>query len=169
VRVEVPVAKFALVKKGQPAEIEIEEVLPGKKLAGVVLYDTHFANVSRNSVPVKVEITGEPPAQLRPEMIASVRFLALPATEQPKTETARRIVIPRKVLVTDSDTVRVWVVDPLRGRAELRAIELAPGEKDRQGETVEVVSGLNATDKLIATGRDSLEPGRRVKVVGEDR
>ena len=63
----------------------------------------------------------------------------------------------------------MWVVDPVTGRAELRAVELAPGEKDRSGETAEVVGGLNPTDKLIATGREQLKPGSRVKVVGEDR
>ena len=61
------------------------------------------------------------------------------------------------------------MVDPVSGRADLRAVELAPGEKDRQSETAEVSGGLNPTDKLIATGRESLKPGSRVKVVGEDR
>ena len=69
----------------------------------------------------------------------------------------------------DSEQVRVWVVDPASGRAELRAVELAPGEKDRAGETAEVVAGLNPTDKLIATGREGLRPGSRIKVVGEER
>jgi multidrug efflux pump subunit AcrA (membrane-fusion protein) len=169
IRVEVPVAKFALVRHGGPAEVEVEDVLPGKKLAGIVTYDSHLANVSRNSVPVRVELTGEPPAQLRPEMIASVRFLAPPSSGKPKTETARRFVIPRRLLVTDSDEPRVWVVDPVTGRAELRAVDLAPGEEDRTGETAEVVGGLNPTDKLIATGREQLKPGNRVKVVGEER
>jgi hypothetical protein len=78
--------------------VEVEDVMPGKKFAGVVLYDSHLANVSRNSVPVRVELTGDPPPQLRPEMIASVRFLAPPSSGQPKTKTARRIVIPRKLV-----------------------------------------------------------------------
>src|SRR5262249_23264722 len=150
VRVEVPVAKFALVRRGAPAEIEVEDVLPGKRLAGVVLYDSHQANVSRNSVPVRVELTGMPPPELRPEMIASVRFLALPSTGGPKAETSRRLVIPRRLLITEGDQPRVWVVDPVSGRAALRTVELAPGEKGRQGETAEVAGGLNPTDKLIA-------------------
>ncbi len=169
VRVEVPVAKFALVRRGAPAEIEVEDVLPGRKLAGVVLYDSHLANVSRNSVPVRVELTGDPPAELRPEMIASVRFLAPPSAGKSKTETARRLLVPRRLLVTEGEQVRVWVVDPVAGRADLRAIELAPGEKDRQSETAEVVGGLNATDKLIAAGRENLKPDTRVKVTGEER
>lgn len=169
VRVEVPVGKFALVRPGQPAEVEVEDVLPGKKIAGTVLYDTHLANVARNSVPVKVALPDDPPPQLRPEMIASVRFRAPATTDQPKAEVVRRVVVPRRLLLTEGEQVRAWVVDALGGRAELRTVELAAGEKDRQGETAEVVSGLNPTDKLIGTGREGLTPGRRVKVVGEDR
>ena len=65
--------------------------------------------------------------------------------------------------------MKVWVVDQSRGRAELRAIELPPGEKDRGGDTAEVAGGLNPTDKLIATGLDQMRPGLRVRVTGEDR
>jgi multidrug resistance efflux pump len=169
IRVEVPVARFALVRQGGLAEVEVEDVLPGRKFPGIVLYDSHLANVSRNSVPVRVELTGDPPTQLRPEMIGSVRFLAPPSSGKPKTEMARRFVIPRRLLVTGSDEPRVWIVDPMKSRAELRTVELAPGEKDRTGETVELVGGLNPTDKLIATGREQLKPGSRIKVVGEDR
>ena len=144
-------------------------MLPGRKLPGVVIYDSHLANISRNSVPVTVELTGEPPSELRPDMIAAVRFLAPPSPGKPKTETARRMAVPRKLLVTEGEQVRVWVIDPVTARADLHAVELAPGEKDRQGETAEVVGGLNPTDKLIATGRERLKPGSRVKVVGEER
>lgn len=169
VRVEVPVAKFALVRRGSHVEVEVEDVLPGRKLGGTVIYDSHLANASRNSVPVTVELAGTPPQELRPDMIAAVRFLAPPSAGQPKSETIRRVIVPRKLLVIEGDQVRVWVVDPVAGRADLRSVELPPGEKDRQGEMAEVVGGLNPTDKLIATGREGLKPGNRVTVVGEER
>jgi HlyD family secretion protein len=149
VRVEVPVAKFALVRAGSPVEVEVEDVVPGKMLAGVVLYDTHLANVSRNSVPVKVSLPDNPPAELRPDMIASVRFRS-PTSGESKTETAKRLVVPRRLLVADADTNRVWVVDPVSGRAALRAVEVARGD----GESAEITEGLNATDELISTGRE---------------
>jgi RND family efflux transporter MFP subunit len=169
VRVEVPIAKFQFVRYGQPAVVEVEDVLPGRKLKGLVLYDTHLANIARNSVPVKVALPDDPPDQLRPEMIASVRFQAAPGKAVPKGEAVRRLVVPRRLLVAEGDQVKVWVVDQARGRAELRAVGLPPGEKDRTGETAEVVGGLNPTDKLIATGLDQVRPGLRVRVAGEDR
>jgi RND family efflux transporter MFP subunit len=169
VRVEVPVTKFQHVRHGQPVEVEVEDVLPGKVLTGTVLYDTRLANVARNSVPVKVSLPDNPPEQLRPEMIASVRFKAPPRKDAPRAESVRRTVVPRRLLVTEGEQVRVWVVDAVTGRAEQRAIELAPGERNRTGESVEVVSGLQPTDKLIATGLEQLKPGLRVQVVGEER
>jgi hypothetical protein len=79
------------------------------------------------------------------------------------------VLVPRRLLLTDSEQVRAWVVDAVAGRAELRAVELAPGEKDRETDTVEVIRGLNASDKLIATGHQVLTPGCRIRVVGEAR
>lgn len=169
VRVEVPVTKFQHVRHGQPVTVEVEDVLPGKVLTGTVLYDTRLANVARNSVPVKVSLPDDPPEQLRPEMIASVRFQAPPRKDGPKAESVRRMVVPRRLLVPDGEQVRVWVVGAVSGRAEQRTVELAPGERDRAGETAEIASGLQPTDKLIATGLEQLKPGLRVKVVGEER
>jgi HlyD family secretion protein len=169
VRVEVPIGKFQFVRYGQPAVVEVEDVLPGRRLTGTVLYDTHLANIARNSVPVKVALPDDPPEQLRPEMIASVRFQAPPGKAQPKGEAVRRLVVPRRLLVTEGERVAVWVVDQANGRAELRGVELARGEAERTGETAEVVGGLNPTDKLIATGLDRVRPGLRVTIAGEER
>jgi len=102
-------------------------------------------------------------------MIASVRFQAPPRKDGPKAESVRRMVVPRRLLVPDGEQVRVWVVGAVSGRAEQRTVELAPGERDRAGETAEIASGLQPTDKLIATGLEQLKPGLRVKVVGEER
>src|SRR5262245_33268920 len=169
IRVEVPITKFQLVQYGQPAVVELEDVLPGRKLVGTVLYDTHLANIARNSVPVKVALPDDPPEQLRPEMIASVRFQA-PAGKPPaKGDAVRQLVIPRRLLVTEGEQAKVWIVDQTRGRAELRTVELATGEKERTGDVAEVVGGLNPTDKLIATGLDRMRPDLRVRVAGEDR
>lgn len=169
VRVEVPIGKFQFVRYGHPAVVEIEDVLPGVKLTGTVLYDTHLANIARNSVPVKVALPDNPPAQLRPEMIASVRFQSPPSKQAPKGEAVRRLVVPRRLLVFEDKSAKVWIVDQTRGRAELRTVELAPGELDRTGDTAEIVGGLNPTDKLIAAGLDQMKPNMRVRIAGEDR
>ena len=167
VRVEVPISKFAQVRPGQPAVIEIEDVLPGVKLQGLVLSDTHFANVARNSVPVKVALPDAPPPQLRPEMIASVRFISPKGTDAPKSETVRRLIVPRRLVRMEGEQAKIWIVDASTGRAVQRTIELVPGPQ--VGDVAEVVSGLQPTDKLIASGLEQMSPGLRVKVTGEER
>ena len=169
VRVEVPITKFQFVHNGQPAIVEIEDVLPGKKLQGTVLYDTHFANVARNSVPVKVALPDNSPEQLRPEMIASVRFISPKKENKTKQLAVERLVIPRRLVQWEGEQARVWVVDQLPGTAIIKAVTLAPGEKDKTGETVELVSGLLPTDKLITSGTDQLKPNQRISISGEDR
>lgn len=169
VRVEVPITKFQFVRNGQPAIIELEDVLPGKKLEGKVLYDTHFANIARNSVPVKVALPENASPQLRPEMIASVRFLSPKTEAKPKQQSVDRMIVPRKLIVWEGEQGKVWVVDQLRGTAITKLIVLAAGEKEKTGETVEVQSGLLPTDKLIASGIEQLKPDQRVTINGEDR
>ncbi|MFT3879693.1 MAG: HlyD family efflux transporter periplasmic adaptor subunit [Gemmatales bacterium] len=169
VRVEVPITKFQFVQNGQPAIVEIEDVLPGKKLQGTVLYDTHFANVARNSVPVKVALPDHSPPQLRPEMIASVRFISPKKEAASKQQAVERLIIPRRFIQWEGDQARVWVVDQLNGTAIIKAVVLATGEKERTEETVELVSGLLPTDKLITSGTEQLKPHQRVTITGEDR
>jgi multidrug efflux pump subunit AcrA (membrane-fusion protein) len=169
VRVEVPITKFQFVQNGQPAIVEIEDVLPGKKLQGIVLYDTHFANVARNSVPVKVALPDHSPPQLRPEMIASVRFISPKKETAPRQQAIERLIVPRRLIQWEGDQARVWVVDQLTGTAIIKTIVLAPGEKDRTEETVELLSGLLPTDKLITSGTEQLKPHQRVSITGEDR
>jgi hypothetical protein len=58
----------------------------------------------------------------------------------------------------------VWVVDS-KGHARHRAVRIGAAGSDGM---FEVVEGLNATDKLIADGRQSLRDGDRVTITGEN-
>ncbi len=169
VRVEVPITKFQFVQNGQPAIVEIEDVLPGKKLQGTVLYDTHFANIARNSVPVKVALPDHSPVQLRPEMIASVRFLSPRKAAAPKQQAVERMIVPRRVVLWEGEQARVWVVDQLTGTAIIKQVVVAAGGKEGTGEMIELASGLLPTDKLITSGVEQLKPNQRVIITGEDR
>jgi len=167
VLVEVPVAKFGLVRNGQPAVIELDDVLPGLKIPATVLADTHLANKARNSVPVKVALPEPPPIVLRPDMIASVRFLALPSETKTPKEQVRRLIVPRKLVRFDGDKASVWIVSH-RNRAEMRTLEVPPGTQNSTSEVVEVIGQLQPTDRIIVSGQDQLRSGQRVKVTGEE-
>jgi multidrug efflux pump subunit AcrA (membrane-fusion protein) len=200
VRVEVPIDKFQLVRPGQPALIEVD-VVPGERLPGVVLYDTHETDIQRNTVRVKVgllpaadracpwpcplpalahlaaqgviealltarqQVTA-PQHKLRPGMIAKVRVLAPPtAGDEEKGGEVLRILVPKRLIVSAEGQSAVWIVDQAAHRAVLRPVVLGPAQ---QGELVEVVQGLQPSDKLISGGREGLQPGQRVRITGEE-
>ena len=66
------------------------------------------------------------------------------------------VFIPSRVL--DGETV--WVVDGASGLAAKRTLTLG----NVQGELVEVVSGLNLSDKVVDEGRNQLEEGNRIEI-----
>jgi HlyD family secretion protein len=169
VRVEVPITKFQYVRNGQPAIVEVEDVLPGQKLMGTVLYDTHQANIARNSVPVKVSLPENLPEQLRPDMIASVRFQAPPQAKPAEAKAVQRFLVPRKLLRQEGETHSVWIVNQLTKQAELRPVRLAAGEKDKEGEWVQVTEGLQPSDRLIESPIEQLRSGLRVSITEEVR
>jgi multidrug efflux pump subunit AcrA (membrane-fusion protein) len=196
VRAEVPIDKFQLVRPDQPATVEVD-VLPGRRLAGVVLYDTHETDIQRNTVRVKVGLhqypsrafswpyglpgcgasqaacialntaLGEflaPLEMLRPGMIAKVRVLSPPTPQQESGGEILRIFIPRRLIIAEGGQSQVWIVDQAAGRAVLRAVVLGSG---RHGDRVEIAQGLQPSDKLIVSGRETLRPGQRVRVTEE--
>ena len=57
----------------------------------------------------------------------------------------------------------MWVLDALGTRAELRTLKLGAV----LGEELEVLDGLNLSDKLIASELARLEPGLAVRPVNQ--
>jgi hypothetical protein len=188
---------FQFVRPGQHALVEVEEVLPGRRLLGTVLYDTHETNLQLNAVYVKVGLMEYPallfPApwaalgqalthagqratlqelmgrhdRLRPEMIATVHFLAPPVEAKEPGGEILRILVPRQLLVASGDQSQLWIVDQAASRASLRPVVLGPGEKDKKHELVEIAQGLQPTDKVITSGMETLKPGQRIRIIGE--
>ncbi len=161
VRVDVPLAEAARVSVGQRAQIVVE-VLPDKTFTGVVTRIVHAADIQKNTLQVKVAIEA-PSAQLKPEMLARVKFLAPPSK---KGSTRERLFVPEKLVVKQGrDAGHVWIVDKGRGRAVRRPVSLGP---TRLNSWIEVTSGLNPGDALIGGDRSGLTPELRVRIVGEE-
>jgi multidrug efflux pump subunit AcrA (membrane-fusion protein) len=132
---------------------------------GEVLFATSIADIQKNTLQVKVALK-DPPPVLKPDMLVQVTFLApaRPDAEPAATETLR-VVIPRQLVESGDGGSRVWIADQAAGVARSRAIKLG---RLMSADLVEVDDGLNATDKLIAGGREGLSDGQRIKVTGED-
>lgn len=163
VRVDVPLADAAKVSVGQQAEVVVA-VLPDRTFKGRVTRAVHEADLQKNTQQFKVQIDG-PAGQIKPEMLARVKFLAAaPAgTTQPATATA--VFAPASLLKRqgESDAATALVVDTKRSVAVARTLRLGP---TRKGGWVQVDTGLLPGDALIAEPSD-LSDGQKVKVAGE--
>ena len=163
VRADVRLEDVPMVVPGAP--VEIETASSGSVIQGRVLQTTSSANIQKNTLEVKVELI-DPPPTVSPEMLVTATFLApktASASEEP-TETDR-IFVPEQLIRSDEGGSFIWVVD-----ANNQAVRksLKTGGISQDG-LVEIVEGLNVTDKLISSGGDNLQPGDLVVVSGEDQ
>jgi multidrug efflux pump subunit AcrA (membrane-fusion protein) len=99
-------------------------------------------------------------------MLVTATFLAPPRASghQQESENDKRLLIPRRLVLSEGDGTFVWLVTA-DGTARRQTIELGKAGTE---DLVEVVAGIRATDKLIASGHQGLESGTRVTISGED-
>ena len=163
VRADVRLEDVPQVVPGAP--VQIRTASSSTVLAGRVLRPTSAANIQKNTLEVKVELLAPPPA-IRPDMLVNAAFVS--AAEESGSQSSsskQRIFIPKQLAsVTESGTSVVWVVDS-KSRAIQTQVKL--GEAENNG-LVEVVSGLNVTDKLITSDTSVLTSHGTVAIVGED-
>ncbi len=164
VRADVRLEDVASVQQGQT--VHIQTASSTATIQGRVLQVTSSANVQKNTLEVKVELL-DPPATVSPEMLVTATFLAPPTpTNQDQASNDReRILLPRRLVQSEDSATFVWVVDE-DNRAQRLAITLGEAASE---ELVEVAAGLRVTDKIIASNFEGLEPGTRVRVIGEDQ
>lgn len=161
VRVDVPLSETALVQVGQPAEVVVG-ALPNRTFAGRVTRIVHEADIQKNTLQFKVAIH-DPAPEIKPEMLARVKFLAAP-TSQP-TETAV-LFVPARLVQETAGGSAVWLFDQTRKTAELRPVVLGTA---RHADGIEVREGLRLGDWLIANPPADLKPGAAVRAIGEAR
>jgi len=163
VRVDVRFDDLPRVRIGQSVSISSSAV--ASPLVGEVLFVGSEADIQKNTLEVKVAIDS-PPSVLKPEMLVDVTFLAPKPqkTDAPPSEELR-LFVPQRLVVRDAEDAFVWVADQSAGVARRTVVEL--GAKTADG-MVEVLSGLNTTSRLIASGHDELRDGERIRVTGEE-
>lgn len=166
VRVDVRLEDVPQVQLGQRASIE-SAALPGA-IEGEVVSVTTLADIQKNTLQIKVAITS-PPKVIKPEMLCKVTFLALPSpvVKDEQGKSPLRLFMPQSLVTTGEGGASVWVADLTKNVAQRKSVEIGSGATE-QG-LVEVVSGLQPTDKLIVSGREALAEGTRVRVTGEER
>lgn len=163
VRADVRLEDVPQVQPGQPVEIETASFK--EPILGTVLVPTSEANIQKNTLEVKVALQN-PPASIRPEMLVTATFLAPPTvnTESEELQNYERLLIPRQLVQSGDGSSAIWIVDA-KGKAQLTPIKLGKAGTD---ELIEVVQGIQPTDKLISSGHETLKPGASVTIAGED-
>lgn len=164
VRVDVPLADAAKIGVGQPAKVVIE-VLPDQTFEGVVSRITNFADIQKNTLEVKVQLLNPAP-ELKPEMLARVRFFALSGSGESNTAAT-----PGGTSVyTFAKTIqngKAWVVtefDGEEGIVQQRSVNTTGAESDGW---LEIESGLKPGDMVVTSDVSSLKPSQRVRVTGQ--
>jgi RND family efflux transporter MFP subunit len=169
VRVDIPLADAAKVCVGRRAKVVVG-VLPDRTFDGEITRIVPQADIQRNTLQVKVRIN-DPAPELRPDMLARVRFADAAAAGAAATNPAGasgdslQVLAPESALDRGTDgRATAWVVDSDAGVAERRSVTAGDA---RQDGWVVVREGLRAGDRLIAGDTSKLRDGQRVKVVGE--
>jgi len=176
VRVDIPLGDAAKVGVDQPAQIVVG-VLPNQTFSGRVTRIVNEADIQKNTLQVKVAIDNPSP-QLKPEMLARVKFvgssaMTASATTRPAdtaTSGSRAIFAPMNLVMRHGDgggssggAAATFVVDRGRGVAVHKPVQLGEAQIDGW---VEIVSGLNVGDALIVE-QENLKDGQRIRVTGE--
>lgn len=161
VRADVRLEDVSRVTPGAPVRVQTASFEAA--ISGRVLQSTSSANVQKNTLEVKVELI-DPPAAVSPEMLVTATFLAPDIqTDLPSAE-VDHLYVPGQLVQMQDGAAFVWVVD-----AQDRAIRksVTTGNEGANG-LVQIERGLSVTDKLIASGAQTLRSGDRVIVSGED-
>ena len=146
--VNVPEDYTASIKPGVAAKLSIAG-FPGRTFPGKVTRYAHAVDVNSRTMRTEIDIPN-PGGILSPGVYASATFsLRAPVAS---------LIVPANTLIFQQAGLQVGVVGQDH-RVQLRNITIG---RDF-GTSVEVISGLKATDAVIANPSDSLNPGDPVQ------
>lgn len=149
--VDVAEAQLGGVKPGQRSAITVDAI-PDRIFPGSVRRILPRADRSKATVKVRVDFLARDEMAVLPDMGVRVRFLPDDAPPGAESGQARdRIVVPQSAVNADEDSRFVWVVS--EGEARKRPVKVGANS----GERVEIVSGVNAGEKVVVRGADRLK------------
>jgi membrane fusion protein (multidrug efflux system) len=149
VQVAVPEPEVPFVKLGQPVQVTVEE-LRGRVFPGSVTRYTHTLDESTKTMLTEIEIPN-PNGELYPGMYASVRLEL-----ERKNEV---LLLPAEALIVEKNKTSVFALQDNKARK----VPIQPGLND--GISVEVVGGLNADQRVVLAGKQTLTDGQPVNAV----
>jgi membrane fusion protein (multidrug efflux system) len=152
----VPERFAALVRSGGEARITFD-ILPGRVFDGRIGFVGSAVDERNRTFPIEI-VMDNPDGKVKPQMIANVRV----AVERLEDV----VVVPQDVVLRTESGYQVFVASDSGGMAlaAARGVELGASFENR----VVVARGLEVGDRLIVKGHQLVDPGERVRVVGEE-
>ena len=135
------------------------DAYPDWDIPGSVIAIIPTADQSKGTVQVRVAIKSKDP-RILPEMAARVTFMTAPV--KGATNAVARVTVPPNAVLGSGKTGSVFVIGE-DGKVEKR--EVALGLKTSQ--SITILSGISAGDRLAGDNLDKLHDGDRVKVLDQ--
>jgi multidrug efflux pump subunit AcrA (membrane-fusion protein) len=148
----VPQAIAHDIRDGQTAELIIPEI-PGRKFSATVTSTAGAMATDSRTLLTELHVDNSD-GELLPGTYGQIRFLDAKLNET--------LALPSNTLLFRAEGLQVGVVGP-DNKVELRKVEIG---RDF-GQTVELLSGVGPTDRVIANPSDSLVSGTTVRIVGD--
>jgi len=156
IEVDVSESYINRVKPNQPVEA-ILDAYPDWRIPAHVITTVPTADRQKATVRVRIGFEALEP-RILPDMGVKVSFFNERQPEAaPGAPTRPRLVVPKAAVRSDAGQSVVFVVR--EERAERRAVTTGPAE----GEQIEIVSGLNAGERIVVEGVNGLTDGARVR------
>jgi RND family efflux transporter MFP subunit len=146
-RVPVPAALAAYVHIGDPAQIRIEST--GQQLSGKVVRTTGELDLATRTMQVEIDLNNSD-NKLDPGMYADVSLNV--------QRTGKALAVPIQAVDRSGGQPTALVVDD-QGRIERRQVTLGL----ESASSVEVLSGLTDSDRVVAANLSSFTPGEQVR------
>src|SRR5271165_4687733 len=160
VELDIAQADFARLSPNQKAVVTTD-TYPDKAYDGQIAQISPEANRQKATVQVKVQVLNPSKyqeIQLRPEMNATVRFLA---NDQPKTDKGPTgVFVPSTAMHDVSGKKSVFIA--FNGKAIVREIQVVSQRSDGA-----LVSGLVGGENVITNAPATLKDGDRIKIKGQ--
>ncbi len=160
VELDIAQADFARLSPNQKAVVTTD-AYPDKQYDGQIAQISPEANRQKATVQVKVQVLNPSKyrdVQLRPEMNATVRFLA---DEKPKDTKGPSGVFVPSTAIRDKDGKKIIFL-VFEGRAVAREVHITSARADGS-----LVDGLVGGESVITTAPATLKDGDKIKIKGQ--
>jgi HlyD family secretion protein len=163
-QVELDIAQADFARLGPTQKgIVTTDAYPDKQYDGIIAQISPEANRQKATVQVKVQVTNPskyPDVQLRPEMNATVKFLADATPKSPTTKEPAGVFVP-SAAIRDRDGKKIVLI-AYGGKAVAREVRVVSQRADGA-----LVDGLVGGESVITAAPATLKDGDKIKIKGQ--